>query len=98
MGAHQRSTRELSTAQLQQRRAAAHRRWANQSPLDGTRAAREKFLSRFLTEADAAAEERGETLTVSERTRRAESARKAYFIELAMKSAKARRERAGTAA
>ena len=87
----------LSTAQMQQRRAAAHRRWAKQSPTEGTRAAREKFLSRFLAEVDAHAAAAGETLSAEERTRRAESARKAYFIELAMKSAKARRERAGTA-
>lgn len=92
------SRKPLSDAQIQQRRAAAHRRWSKQSPTEGTRAAREKFLARFLTEVDEHTAKTGETLTPNERLRRAESAKKAYFIELGMKSAKARRERAGATA
>jgi len=55
-----------------------------------TRPAREKFLDRFIDEVDP---ER--TLPQAERERRAECARRAYFTRLALKSAKARAQKAG---
>jgi hypothetical protein len=61
------------------------------SQVDGvahTQAARDKFLERFLNEVDP-----DRVLDPAERERRAESARKAYFARLALKSAQARRAR-----
>lgn len=54
-----------------------------------TAAARAKFESRFEREVDPEG-----VLTSEERARRAEHARKAYFTGLALKSAKARSQRA----
>ena len=56
-------------------------------PRDLTAAARERFLHRFLDEVDPDSE-----LPVEERERRAMYARKRYFAELALKSARARRK------
>jgi hypothetical protein len=53
-----------------------------------TKAARAAFNDRFVTQVDP---ER--LLPEAERQRRAESARKAYYTELAAKSAQARRQR-----
>jgi hypothetical protein len=53
-----------------------------------TKPGREKFLERFLDEVDP-----DRVLDPAERERRAESARKAYFARLALKSAQARRAR-----
>ncbi len=57
------------------------------NPRDLTAAARERFLHRFLDEVDPDSE-----LPVEERERRALYARKRYFAELALKSARARRK------
>lgn len=73
----------------------AARKWAVTDPLEGTRAARAKSpgaLPYWLLRVDP-----DNALPEAERIRRAESARHAYFIDLARKSAKARRGR-GTAA
>lgn len=53
-----------------------------------TRNAREAFLATFERQVDPVG-----TLPIPERLRRAEAAKKAYFVGLAMKSAKARRAR-----
>ena len=71
-----------------QAQAAAHARWAKNDPVAGTAAAREKFLARFIDQVDPDRE-----LDEKERIRRAESARKAYFTGLALKSSKARADR-----
>ena len=54
--------------------------------LTNTAPAREKFLERFEKQVDPDGK-----LTPTERSRRAEHAKKAYFLGLALKSAKARR-------
>lgn len=74
-----------------QARVAAHTRWAN-TPEDeralATEKAREAFEARFERQVDPEG-----VLPPAERARRAEHARKAYFLGLALKSAKARRQR-----
>ncbi len=55
---------------------------------DITRAARERFLARFLLEVDP-----DNTLPEAERLRRADAARRAHMARLALKSAQSRRER-----
>ena len=73
-------------------RLAAHESWARTSdPSARTAPAREAAWSRFEREADPDGK-----LNPEERARRAEHARKAYFLRLAMKSAQARRRRADT--
>lgn len=68
-------------------RARAHRSWAvTENPSHRTAPAREKFNQRFYDEVDPERK-----LQPAERERRAESARKAYFTELALKSAQSRR-------
>jgi hypothetical protein len=67
---------------------AAHSRWAKYDPVEGTAKARDAFLLRFVDQVDPDRE-----LPDSERLRRAESARKAYFTRLALKSAQARRRK-----
>ena len=62
---------------------------AQHDPRDTTAKARESFLARFEDEVDP-----DRRLPADERLRRAEHARKAYFTQLALKSAKARRRRA----
>jgi hypothetical protein len=68
-------------------RIAAHSKWANTDPTEGTAAVRAAFLDRFEREVDPDG-----TLPPAERARRAEHARKAYFTRLALASAKARRK------
>lgn len=64
---------------------AAHRKWAKTDPVEGTAAARAKFLDRFEQEADPDG-----LLDPQERARRAGHLRKAYFKSLALKSVRAR--------
>jgi hypothetical protein len=66
---------------------AAHSKWAHADPVQGTAAAREAALARFEHEVDPDG-----VLEPAERARRAEHARKAYFIGLALKSAQARKK------
>lgn len=69
-------------------RYAAHSRWAATSdPSAATAPARDAFNRRFENEVDPDG-----VLSPEERTRRAASARKAYFTKLALKSAQARRK------
>lgn len=66
---------------------AAHTSWANtENPTQRTAAARRSFLARFEDEVDP-----DRVLPDAERARRAESAKRAYFARLALRSAKARR-------
>jgi hypothetical protein len=68
---------------------ASHRSWANTSdPSARTKPARQPFDKRFEDDVDP-----DRILPEPERLRRAESAKKAYFAALALKSAKARREK-----
>ena len=69
-------------------RIGAYRLRSPHSPKEITKAAREAFMARFEREVDPDG-----TLSPEERARRAEAARKAYFAQLAHKSAKARRRR-----
>lgn len=70
-----------------QARMAAHMSWARTAdPVARTANGRAAFLDRFEREVDPSGE-----LSVPERKRRAEHARKAYFTRLALKSAQARR-------
>ena len=66
-------------------RLAAHSKWANTDPVEGTAAARKAALDRFEKQVDPDG-----TLAPAERARRATHARKAYFTKLALKSAQAR--------
>lgn len=68
-------------------RLAAHELHAKYDSRELTANARQTFLSRFEDEVDP-----DQTLPESERIRRAEHARKAYFTRLALKSAQARRK------
>jgi hypothetical protein len=68
-------------------RLGAHTRWAHESDRSAATApARRAFDARFEREVDPEG-----VLPPGERARRAESARKAYFTRLALKSAQARR-------
>jgi len=67
-------------------RAAAHAKWANNDPIQGTAKAREAFLRSFIDKVDP-----DRILPEPERLRRAASARSAHFASLAYKSARARR-------
>lgn len=69
-------------------RMAAYKLHASCDSREHTAPARRKFLERFLTEVDP-----DRTLPDAERRRRAECAKKAYFLELSRKSARARRNR-----
>lgn len=72
---------------------AAHVRWAHEpNRAAATRAARQAFADRFEREVDPDG-----VLDPAERARRADSARKAYFTRLALKSAQSRRASAGKA-
>ncbi|ODR06976.1 hypothetical protein BHQ15_12500 [Mycolicibacillus koreensis] len=72
---------------------AVHTSWANTPDRRArTAKARAKFDQRFENEVDPE-----KVLPPAERAKRAESARKAYFARLALKSAKARRRKAGGA-
>ena len=69
---------------------AAHQSWANtHDPSARTAAGRKAFKDRFEKQVDPDG-----VLPTSRGLRRAESARKAYFSALALKSAKARQRRA----
>ena len=78
----------MSEAARIQREIAAHSRWAKSDRIEGTRPAREGFHARFLREVDP-----DNKLSEAERRRRAWNAKQAYMKRLALKSAKARRER-----
>lgn len=67
---------------------AAHTRWANTDPVEGTAKARAAFLDGFEVEVDPEG-----VLPIEERQRRAAHARKAYFARLSLKSSQARRSR-----
>lgn len=70
---------------------AAHTSWANTEDRSArTEPARRALLDKFEREVDPDG-----TLPPAERAKRAEHARKAYFARLALKSAQARRRRAG---
>jgi len=71
-------------------RAAAHASWANTAdPAARTAPARTAARDRFERQIDPDG-----LLDPAERTRRAEHARQAYFLSLALKSAQARRKKA----
>jgi len=70
-------------------RLAAHTSWANTAdPTARTQAGRDTFLKRFEDQVDP-----DRRLSPEVRAKRAESAKKAYFAQLALKSAKARGDR-----
>jgi len=72
-------------------RLGAHVSWANTpDPAARTAPARRAALARFDHEVDPDG-----VLPVAERARRAESARKAHFARLALRSAQVRRRRSG---
>ena len=70
---------------------AAHHKHAKYDPRESTAPARRVFLDRFEREADLDG-----VLSPDERRRRASHLKKAYFLRLALKSAKARRRRSST--
>lgn len=73
---------------------AAHESWARTTDRSARTAnARRAMADRFEREVDPDG-----TLLPAERAKRAESARKAYYLRLALKSAQARRARKGGAA
>lgn len=76
--------RELS----EQNRIAALKRWGRSDGVAGTEPARKAWLAKFELEADP-----DSVLTPEERSVRAKRLRRAYMRELALKSARARRER-----
>lgn len=79
----------LSPSQRSQRaRKAAHRLHSQYDSREVTKPARAKFNERFVNEVDP---ER--TLPEAERLRRADHAKRAYFIGLALKSAASRSKR-----
>ena len=69
-------------------RLAAHALHASVDSKQHTEPARRAFMARFENEVDP-----DRNLTPSERLRRAEHAKRAYFTRLALKSAQARRKR-----
>ena len=73
-------------------RIGAHRLHATHDSREITARARSTFLSRFEREVDP-----GLVLSDEERRRRAEHARKAYFAQLALRSAEARARKKGAA-
>ncbi|ROT29691.1 hypothetical protein [Micromonospora sp. HM5-17] len=79
----------MSTIRRLTAQAAAHTRWAHTADrTEATAAARKAFIDRFEREVDPEGK-----LPPAERARRAESARRAYFLRLAAKSAEVRRRR-----
>jgi hypothetical protein len=78
------SAPQLASLRSQQARIAALKRWGHAD--SDTSAAREKFMSRFETEADPDG-----TLPPEKRAIRAARLKSAYFRELAIQSTKARR-------
>lgn len=91
--ANERFARAMSNERRLSAQIAAHTRWSREDPVEGTAAARKAFLDRFEDEVDPDG-----VLPEAERKRRAESARKAYFKRLALKSARARRREGDDAA
>ena len=88
-GRHRRDKAELTAAERTARaRMAAHALHATRDARETTASARRAFLARFETQVDPT-----RSLPEAERMRRAESAKTAYFIGLALRSAKARRLR-----
>lgn len=84
------NTRAFDPADMARRgRIGAYRLHATHDPRETTRNARAAFLARFEREVDP-----DRTLSEAERLRRAESARKAHFVRLALQSARARARRA----
>lgn len=82
-------SREPASERSLRARMAAHRRWQHtDDPAAATAPARAAFHDRFERDVDPHGE-----LPTDERARRAQHARKAYFAELARKSARARRRR-----
>ncbi|HUQ63092.1 MAG TPA: hypothetical protein VM121_05020 [Acidimicrobiales bacterium] len=79
LGAAQRSLRA---------RMAAYCLHAQRDPVETTAAARSAFLARFERQVDP-----NNQLPAAERRRRADAARKAHFIKLALRSAEVRRRR-----
>ena len=75
-----------STTSSAQARAAAHQLHAKHDSRDLTQAAREEFMSRFHRQVDPQRQ-----LDPRERERRAQHAKKAYYIRLGQLSGKARR-------
>lgn len=72
-------------------RIAAHISWAgNTDPAVRTAPARQAALERFERQVDPDG-----TLSTEERARRVEHARKAYFMQLALKSSRARQQKTG---
>lgn len=75
------------TERSQRSRVIAHKRWAHEPDRTAATApARSAFLARFEREVDPDGQ-----LDPAERAKRADNARSAYFRELALKSARARR-------
>jgi hypothetical protein len=70
-------------------RVAAHAKWATTDPVEGTQAARAAFEDRFTKQVDPDG-----LLEPTERARRADHAKKAHMLSLALKSAAARRKTA----
>ena len=70
-------------------RLAAYEKHARTDGREATAAARAAFLSRFERDVDPQG-----ILPPAERARRAEHAKKAYFLKLALKSSKARQKKA----
>jgi hypothetical protein len=80
---------ERHTARVLAGRIGGNRRWAHvQDRTAETAPAHQAFMSRFEREVDPDG-----VLSTQERARRAENARKAYFAELALRSAQVRRRR-----
>lgn len=79
----------MSTEARTRARLGAFAQHAAYDTRETTRAAREAFARRFEREVDPDG-----VLTVTERARRAEAAKRAYFQRMALRSAKARREKA----
>ena len=81
---------ETSAQRALRARIAAHTLWAHMAdPAAHTAPARAAFLDRFERQVDPDG-----TLPVDERTRRAQHARRAYFLALAARSVRTRRRRA----
>jgi hypothetical protein len=70
-------------------RAAAHARWSKESPDQHLPKARKAFMDRFARQVDPDG-----VLSESERARRTDHARTAYFTALALKSSIARSQKA----
>lgn len=89
MQMHDRRTAEhssLTSSQRAQRaRLAAHARWAKGDRVAGTQAARSAFMARFERQVDPNNE-----LEPAERARRAESAKRAHFQQMAFNRARRR--------